>query len=38
VELLSNRVLAPFLLMIDGEINEVAWELKCANGGREREL
>jgi hypothetical protein len=24
--------------MIDGEINEVAWELKCANGGRERAL
>jgi hypothetical protein len=28
VDLLSNRVLASFLLRIDGEINGEAWELK----------
>jgi hypothetical protein len=28
VDLLSNRVLTPFLSRIDGEINGEAWELK----------
>ena len=37
MELLSNRVLDPFLSRIDGEINGIAWGLKVNNGGRERE-
>ena len=36
MELLSNRVLDPFPLRIDGEINGFAWGLEVNNGGRER--
>ena len=35
MELLSNRVLDPFLSRIDGEINGFAWGLEVNNGGRE---
>ena len=38
MELLSNRVLDPFLLRIDGEINGFTCGLKVTNGGRERLL
>jgi hypothetical protein len=37
VDLLSNRVLEPFLSRIDGEINGEAWELKVTNGGEREE-
>ena len=37
MELLSNRVLDPFLSRIDGEINGFAWGLEVKNGGRDRE-
>ena len=38
MELLSNRVLDPFLSRIDGEINGFACGLEVNNGGREIEL
>jgi hypothetical protein len=37
VDLLSNRVLAPFISRFDGEINEEAWELKVLQW-RKREM
>jgi hypothetical protein len=37
VDLLSNRVLTPFLSRIDGEINGEAWELKVLQR-RKREM
>jgi hypothetical protein len=37
VDLLFNRVLAPFLSRIDGEINGEAWELKVLQW-RKREM
>jgi hypothetical protein len=36
MDLLSNRVLEPFLSRIDGAIKRKAWELKVTNG-EERE-
>ena len=37
IEFLSNQVLDPFPLRIDGEINGFAWGLEVNNGVRERE-
>ena len=37
MELLSNQVLDPFSLRIDGEINGFTWGLEVNNGARERE-
>jgi hypothetical protein len=37
VDLLSNRVLEPFLSRIDGKINGEAWELKVTNEGEREE-